>query len=99
MGWDGEWPERSERPGHHRVRPRRHCFPRGPGCQPLAISKDLINSLATLPPPHTVQHRLGEAGLLAGNSTEGEVLLCWVKMLPAPSWGPRTGRFLAAEQL
>lgn len=27
------------------------------------------------------------------------MLLCWVKMLHAPFWAPRTGRFLAAKQL
>lgn len=58
MVWDGEWPGRSKRPGHHQVRPRKPCFPHWPGWQPLTISKGWINSVAALSPPHTEpQHR------------------------------------------
>lgn len=81
-----------EEPGHH------HCFPSGPDGTPT-VSKGWINSLAALSLPHAVQQPRRERQPLASSSTEGKVLLCWVKVLRAPFWAPRTGRFLEAKHL
>lgn len=94
-GWDGEWPERSKKPGHHQVRPRKHCFPPWPGRQPPTISKGLIKQLGGLVSP--TRCAAAQAGRAASRpQREGEVLLCWVKVLQAPPGPPE--RALSGSQ-